>query len=239
MKKLVTVLVCAPCKEITPPCDEVEILYTDEDRTPHEIIENGIKQSKSKYVILTYGEIEIIDFNPLLTVLDNSSADIIAFDGGAAVKSNLFKGAIKDGSDKFSAEFFAVMGAKSVENTDLKPFTVKNASYSYDKADEERLKAVLDEFKKCKAKLQKDVFSFAFDLLCERLIAFYTAAVIAVHTGEISAETLVNFDLKLKQNIVLYIAMQKRFTAANLQKLREKKFKTNFLTFAKLKRSLK
>ncbi|MDE5728695.1 MAG: hypothetical protein K2I20_00780 [Clostridia bacterium] len=60
-----------------------------------------------------------------------------------------------------------------------------------------------------------------------------------IHKNEISADELKELDLKLKQNIVLYIAMQKRFTAANLQKLREKNFKINFLTFNKLKKSLK
>lgn len=239
MKKLVTVLACAPCKEILPPCDEVEILYTDESRTPHEIIENGLKQAKSKYIILTDGGFEITDIKPLLEVLNGSSADLITFVGGAAVKAGLFKNAPKGDRDKFTTEFYAVLGAKSIENTNFKPFIFKNAPVAFDKADKERLATVLDEFKKCKARLQKDVFTYAFDLLCAKLIVFYSAALIAIHKNEISADELKEFDLKLKQNIVLYIAMQKRFTAANLQKLREKNFKINFLTFNRLKKSLK
>ena len=239
MKKLLTVLVCAPCKEISPPCDEMEILYTDENRTPHEIIENGIKQSKSKYVILTDGEFEITDSKSILNVLNDSPADLIAFDGGTAVKSALFKDALKSENDKFSTEFYAILGAKSIESTKLKPFALKSSSNYYSEKDNERLKKVLDEFKKCRARLQKDVFTYAFDWLCNKLIIFYTEALISVHKGEIPADYLKEFDLKLKQNIVLYIAMQKRFTAANLQKLREKDFKTNFLTYNKLKKCLK
>lgn len=238
MKKLVTVLACTPCKEILPPNDEVEVLYTDENRTAHEIIENGLKQARSKYIILTDGGFEITDLPPLLDVLRGSSSDIVTFIGGAAVKSGLFKGALKGDGDKFTTEFFAVLGAKSIENTNLNPFTFNKTPCFYEGDDAERLKSVLDEFKKCKARLPKDVFTYAFDLLCEKLIIFYSAALIAVHKGEIPAETLKEFDLKLKQNIVLYIAMQKRFKAANLQKLREKNFKINFLTCNKLKKSL-
>ena len=51
-------------------------------------------------------------------------------------------------------------------------FTLSAALWDYD-SDESGLLRVCGEFKRVKAKLSKEVYSFAFGLICEKLIDFY------------------------------------------------------------------
>ena len=121
----------------------------------------------------------------------------------------------------------------------LKPFKFTTQRAEYSLTDEAKLEETLEEFKKSKAKLNKAVDSFIFDVLCARLTTFYICAMIAVYRKEATAEGLLDFDKRLKENIVLYLALEKRFPAADLKKLREKNFKISLITYNKFKKIIK
>ena len=244
MKKAVSIIVCRSVSEVPPEPDEAEILYTEENRVFAEIVQNAIKQAKGKYVILCGQAFEFEDCVGLINKLSASNADIIVFDGATALKTALFKGFLPAG-DKSTAEISVLLSAKSIEKSNIRPFAAeKKASADNDRAVysekvQSELSAALKEFKKCKSKLAKDVYTFAVDTICNRLTYFYASAMLAVRNKQISAGVLTDFDIALKENVVLYLAMDKRFTPANLGKLRKKNFEISFLTAKKLEKFLK
>ncbi len=61
---------------------------------------------------------------------------------------------------------------------------------------------------------------------------------LAIKCGEVDGEELVKFDGRLKSEIVLYLALEKNFTAAKLSKLRKKNFKISYFTAKKFKKIL-
>ncbi len=62
---------------------------------------------------------------------------------------------------------------------------------------------------------------------------------LAVKSKAIPLSALTDFDALLKENVVLYLAMDKRFTPANLGKLRKNGFAISFLTAKKLEKFLR
>lgn len=233
-------LVCLKTeKEIVCDDEFYDVLYTDEDRPQEEIIKNGIKQCKSKYVLLTDGNFEILNVKPLIEAADNAAEDVLSFTGGRLYKASVLKGlGGKEIGDRFLTEFFAAIASKSVKTFEIEPFKLNNEPFCYFDGLDGQLLFVTEAFTKCKAKLNKDVFTLVFDMLCERLVLFYLSAILAVKGKKMKVGSLLNFDLQLKKNIVLYLAVQKRFTAASLIKLREKKFAVSFFTAKKLKKAL-
>ena len=63
-------------------------------------------------------------------------------------------------------------------------------------------------------------------------------AMVAIREGNLAVEQFKAFDGKLKAEIVLYLALEKRFTAAKLHKLRDKDFKISRWTAKKFKKIL-
>lgn len=241
MKQIVTIIVCEKLnKEIDSPQNGLDIMYTDEDRTCAEIIHGGVKQSKSKYTVLVDSDFTLLDADVFLQAAESSNADILTFNGGYCFKTSILKGLdLDDCGDRYSAEIFAALASKSVAGLDIQPFRFTGTHTPYSEETKVRLMRCLDEFKVSKAKMPKDVYSFAFDMILGRLVTFYLTAILAVRAGETTAESLIEFDLKLKENIVLYLALEKRFTAADLKKLRENNFKISFFTANKFKKLLK
>ena len=243
MKKLLSIVLCNNAGEdLPPPDDGAEILRLDEaDDNPKALYEL-IKQTKGKYVAIIDTDCTVNgeDFTSLLKACDEASADILAFDGGYALKAATLKGvAAKLYTDRYGAEIYTAFNSKEIARVTLKPFTFTAQRAHYSLTDEEKLEETLEEFKRSKAKLTKAVYSFIFDILCARLVTFYTCAMIAIYRKETTAEGLIEFDKRLKDNIVLYLALDKRFTAADLKKLREKNFKIGLITYNKFKKLIK
>lgn len=240
MKKVVSIIVCRQVSSVPPEPDGAEILYTEENRGFAEIVQSAIKQAKGKYTVLCGQGFTFEDCGGLLNKLEASNADIVAFDGAVAFKTSLFKGLLPEG-DKSTAEILALLSAKSVEKSNIKPFAPEKTTdgRGYSENIQKELSSALKEFKKCKSKLPKDVYTFAVDTICTQLTYFYASAMLAVRNKLISAENLKEFDAVLKENVVLYLAMDKRFTPANLAKLRKKNFEISFITAKKFEKFLK
>ena len=73
----------------------------------------------------------------------------------------------------------------------------------------------------------------------KKLITFYICAAVAIREKQLEAEKLKEFDAKLKENIVLYLALEKKFYPADIKKLREKDFKIGFIQYNKFKKLIK
>lgn len=233
MKKLLTILACEKVNNDTDPqVEEIEFIEADE--------KNGIKQAKGKYTLLLDGDVAFFDIEPFFGELEKATADIVAFEGGHCFKSSVLKGlSLKDDNDRYSVEILAANASKSIYRSEIRPFSFNGVRTGYSDGVAERLEEALAEFKKSKAKLPKDVYSFVFDMICQRLVSFYMSAMLAVRKKQIEAETLLNFDAQLKEDIVLYLALEKRFTAADLKRLRDKKFKLDIFTALKFEKILK
>ena len=244
MKKLLSIVLCNnACKELTVHDESAEILRLNEteDGNPKALYDI-VRQTKGKYAVIIDTDCTVNgeDFAALLKACDETSADILSFGGGYALKTSTLKGVpAKLYTDRYGAEIYTAFNSKEIAEVEFKPFkfTVQRAKYSL--TDEEKLEETLEEFKKSKAKLNKAVYSFIFDILCTRLITFYICAMVAIYRKETTAEELLEFDKRLKDNIVLYLALEQRFTAANLKKLREKNFKINLITYNKFKKIVK
>lgn len=241
MKQIVTVIVCEKLEsEVNSPVSGLDIMYTDESRSCAEIIHGGVKQSKSRYTVLVDSDFSLSDVQPFLDAADSSNADILTFDGGYCFKTAVLKGLdIENCGDRYSAEIFAALSSKSISKLEMQPFEFKGTHTPYSEEAQARLVKCLDVFRLSKSKLPKDVYSFAFEIILSRLVTFYITAILAVRSGEITVDRLTEFDSKLKENIVLYLALEKRFTYANLKKLRESYFKISFITANKFKKLLK
>ena len=214
--------------------EEVELFGTDSGKSLYEII----KQAKGKYTVIADCDL-ICELSPdFYNELDGVNSDILLFDGGYCHKTSLLKSVPqKLCSDKFTAQTYASLSAKSIAKLDkFKPFEFSPVKAEYSETDEENLYGILEEFKKAKSRLTKDVYSFTLDLICTKLVSFYTGAILAIRAGKIPCERLKEFDEKLKENIVLYLTLDKRFTAADLPKLRKNNFKPGFFTYNKLKK---
>lgn len=237
MKKLLTVAVCDKPSGQTAPNAETEILYAEivNEKTLSELF----KQAKGKYTVLVEGDFTFEDNGNFTKKLDKENADIITFDGGCFVKTSILKNLpIKSCVDIFSAEMFGAFTAKTVLKTDLKLFNFSAVCEEYSETAEENLTEILREFKISKARLNKDVYAYITDALVIKLISFYISAMLAIRRKTVEADALKKFDLKLKENIVLYLALEKRFIVADLKKLREKDFKISFLQYKKFERAL-
>lgn len=241
MKKLLTIIECEKLNNRFDPqvVEEIEFIAAREEIAHDENIKNGIKQAKGKYILLIDCDAAFKTVLPFFEELEKTSADIFTFDGGYCFRSAVLKGLSLKDDDKFSTEISATMASKSIAKSEIRPFSFNRAHTEYSDGVLERLESALAEFKKSKAKLSKDIYSFAFDIICQRLEDFYISAALAVRKKQLDAEKLVEFDAQLKENIVLYLGLEKRFTAADLKKLRDKKFKIDLFTALKFEKILK
>lgn len=218
----------------------VEILTVDKGQDSAEFLRAAIRAAKGKYMLITDGEFRFADIQPFLSAAEKSAADILAFDGGYCFKTALLRGLnIKNIRGRDFTELLATFAAKSVAKTAGKPLNFRNTTGKYSDELQADLTAAVKEFGASKAKLPKNVYTFAFDLTCEKLIQFYMGAMLTMRAQKREPDGLVAFDRALKEQIVLFLALEKRFTAAKLSKLREKQFKISFLTAKKFELALK
>lgn len=233
MKKLLTIVVCgqSDSERSDTIYDGAELVYADGNLT------NAVKQAKGKYIIIENRTFLFKDVQFFLDALETATQDIVRFNGGNAYKNSLFKG-VADSENCFAYCTCAAFYAKTVAYFEYAPFTLSAALWDYD-SDESGLLRVCGEFKRVKAKLSKEVYSFAFGLICEKLIDFYMRSLIAIREKSVTPDRLAEFDKCLKDEIVLYLALDKRFDNGALQKIRKKGFKISALTCRRYRKLLK
>lgn len=163
---------------------------------------------------------------------------MVVFVGGTAIKTSIIKGVVKDCKDLFSCFILSVLSCKTVLKSVYLPLTFEKSETLFNEDSYSGLLLASEEFVKAKAKLSKDVYSHALNSLCARLVTFYLTAMIAIREGKMDKETLISFDSRLKAEIVLYLALEKNFTAGKLSKLRKKDFKISRFTAKKFKKLL-
>ena len=233
MKKLLTIVVSGQSDggRSDTLYSGVELIYADGK------LQSAIKQAKGKYILIENRTFLFKDVQPFLNALETATQDIVRFNGGSVYKSALFKG-VADGDDCFAFCTLAAFNAKTVAYFEYAPFLFSQLSSDYE-TEQSGLTQICSEFKRVKAKLCKDVYSFVFDLICERLLIFYMCALIAIREKKLSADKLLEFDKNLKDEIVLYLALDKRFEGGKLPKIRKKGFKISGFTAKKYKKLLK
>lgn len=239
MKKLLTIACFAASDVIKSFNGGVELFYTDINENRDDFFVRAVKQAKGKYIVFIDREILSADLLPLLQIVETSRADIIAFRDGAAIKVNVLKGVDpKLIYDSFCCNLYAAFNSKSIFVSDCRPFKFAYYENAYDDKTAVCILNGITTFKKVKAKLPRAVYTYSFEILCSQLISFYVSNIIAIKEGKISADKLIDFDKKLKSEIVLYLALEKRFTAAKLNKLRAKNFKISGWTAKKFRKFL-
>lgn len=239
MKILLTLVVCMKNGDegSKPLYDGIELIYPSGDETEKDFLARAVKAAKGKYSVVCDREFLLSDVQSVLNIIDKNTADMVCFTGGIAIKTSILKG-IKDYEDAFSFRLAGVMGCKNLLKTVYNPFTFDKKNGAFKEENVAGLLCSAELFGKVKAKLNKEIYTYAFNMLCDKLALYYLHAMLAIRDGTMQAEALIEFDNKLKAEIVLYLALEKRFTYAKLQKLRDKQFKISWLTAKKFRKVL-
>ena len=120
--------------------------------------------------------------------MEKNNADILVFEGSVLFRPSVLKSLPqKYCEDKFCAEIFAAYNSSSVIKTSIRPFTFNAGSCETEK---QFIIYALDEFSKIKSKLNKEIYTFALDYICEKLSEFYARAILAVHGGNMNVEEI-------------------------------------------------
>lgn len=237
MKTLLTIVACnesGPCEG----ADGVEFLYPEQGEKQKDFLLRAAKSAKGKYVVLCESA-RIAETAQLLSIIDKNASDLLCFTGGAAIKTSVFKSGVKDCTDLFSCRVLSVLGCRSILKTTYTPLYIKKSANTFTSDNIDGLLCSAETFGKCKAKIEKEIYSYASNMICDRLVKFYMYAMLAIKEGNMSLNELTAVDSKLKAEIVLYLALEKRFTAGKLHKLRDKNFKLSPLKTMKFKKLLK
>lgn len=241
MKNLLSIVVsCATGeKHASTLYDGIELIYPEENEKEKDFILRAIKNAGGKYAVLLEKKFMFADVNSLLNILDKNSPDMVCFTGGTAIKTSIVKGVVKDSADLFSLVVLSVLSCKTVLKSTYMPFSFERREVNFTEANYTGIITAATAFGAAKAKLSKDVYSYVLNALCARLISYYLFAMVSIKEGSMDNETLVAFDNRLKSEIVLYLALEKNFTAAKLNKLRKKNFKISRFTANKFRKILK
>lgn len=239
MKKLLTIVVCGRAEEerAASSCDDIELIYTENNEAG---LAEYIKQAKGKYTYIAPSSFIFKDVKLMVSALSESDYDVVSFAVGSAAKTSLFKGLnFKESDCAFLYKIFAGFAAKSVNRLQYAPITYDGEDVPFDEGVKDAILIASAEFKKVKAKLARDVYNYVSDLLIRKLSEFYVRALLAIREGKYDGAKLGEFDAKLKGEIVLYLALEKRFPVAKLQKIRDRGFKISGFTAKKLKKTLR
>lgn len=240
MKILLTIVVNDDLGTRNAPIlyDGIEIIYPEENEIEKDFISRASKIGKGKYTVLSDRKFRLADLNSLLNILDKNSADMVSFEGGIAIKSSLVKNAVKNCTDLFSCLILSVLDCKTVLKTPYIPFAFNKYQPVFSEENNEGIILAAEAFSREKATLSKDVYSYCLNTLCNRLVTYYIYTMLAIKNGDVEGEKLVKFDNRLKSEIVLFLTLEKNFTAAKLSKLRKKNFKISYFTAKKFKKIL-
>lgn len=241
MKNLLSIVVSCDTgdKHASTLYDGIELIYPEENENEKDFVLRAIKNAKGKYAVLVDKKFMFADMNSLLNILDKNSPDMVCFTGGTAVKTSVIKSVAKDCADLFSCFVLSVLSCKTILKSTYMPFTFIKRDVSFSDANYSGILIAAEAFGSAKSKLSKDIYSYTMNALCVRLVSFYLFAMVAIKDGKMERETLVSIDSRLKSEIVLFLALEKNFTAAKLNKLRKKNFKISRFTAKKFKKILK
>ena len=237
MKTLLT-LIALYRTDADEPCEGVEIIYSENNESEKDFVTRAIKAAKGKYAVLIHQKFKLADVNSLLNLLDKNSPDMFVFVGGTAIKTSVVKGAVKDCEDMFSCFILSVLSCKTILKSLYTPFLFIKSEVTFDEVNYSGLLIASEEFSSKKAKLSKDIYSHAMNALCSRLVNFYLVAMVAIKEGRLDGKKLIDFDGRLKAEIVLYLTLEQNFTGAKLTKLRKKGFRISGLTAKKFRKLL-
>lgn len=229
MKKVLTIAVFGNGANYNSMFEDAEIIEASDPL---------IKKSKSKFTVFLNGGFTYNDLKPLLAKAESANSDIITFEGGCLFKTSTLKYPEKV-TDNFSMQITSALLCKTIERTTLCPFKLAEDEMNCNEDAFERLKGTVKEYSSSKGKVPVEVYSFARDLICERLVLFYKCYMLAMRMGA-DKNKLVEFDKDLKEmDVVLYKVFENRFDHSSLEKLRAKNFKISFITANKYKKELK
>ena len=239
MKILLTVVVSADVARSNSDTlyEGIELIYPEEGESGKEYLSRAVKAAKGKFTVIADRKFLFADVQSLLNIIDKNTADVVSFLGNIAVRTAVLKG-IKELTDDFSLTLLGILGSKTVLKTVYNPFNFEHKAHAFTEENTTALLICAEAFGKVKAKLAKEIYSLAFGMLCDRLVIYYLYALLSIKDGNLDSGKLIAFDGKLKAEIVLYLALEKRFTYAKLQKLREKNFKISGWTARKFRKIL-
>ena len=197
-----------------------------------------LKKCKSRYTVFLQNGFSYHDLRLLLYKAEKATADIVTFEGGCLFKTSAVKYP-DEKTDIFTTQLSCALNCKSIEKTELAPFKLAKDEIDCNEGAFEKLTCVLNEYRTSKTKVPLDVYSYARDIICDRLILFYKSYMLAVKKGA-DNNLLVEFDKQIKSSdMVLYKVFENRFGHAKLEKLRAKNFKISFITATTYKMQLK
>lgn len=227
MKKILTIAVWGEDLNLNPEFEEVEIIKADDA---------WLKKCKSKYAVFLNSGSAYCDLRPLLDRAESSSADIIAFTDGCLFKTSSIRH-IDAGADIFNMQISCILSCKSIEKTSFTPFNLTKNTDCGEAA--EKLISAVKDYTSAKTKVPVDVYSYARDIICERLVLFYKSYMLAMRSGA-DGSLLAELDRQIKAlDVVLYKVFENRYGHAELEKLKTKNFKISFITAIKYKSQLK
>lgn len=241
MKKVLTIIVCNKFDgEIAAPYDDIEVLYTDGEYDCSDIIKNAVKQANGKYIAFCDGAVDVLNAEALSAALQKASCDIMEFESGILFKAQVVRAvSSKDVTGRIALEIKAALNARDFVMTKIAPLNLHNERCLYSDKNSDMLLSVIDDFNKQKSRVSKETYAFAREMLCGVLYYFYADAMLKIRKGSLQSQTFVQFDDKLKENIVLYLALGQKFKNLKLQKIRDKKFKIGLFDEMALKSILK
>lgn len=240
MKILLTIVVCDinGGKRTESLHDGIEIIYPEDGENEKDFLNRAARLARGKYVLTCVRGFRLYDVQPLLNILDKNPADMVCFVGGCVIKTAIYKGTVKECLDSFSCRALAVMDCKSLLKTVYNPFLFEKEPSEFTDENAAALLACAKQLGAIKGKRPNEIYSYASHMICDRLVVYYLFAIIAIREGKLTVDKFKAFDGKLKAEIVLYLALEKNFTAAKLHKLRDKDFKISRFTVRKFKKLL-
>ena len=173
MKNILTILVKCDSETSHPSSlyDGIDIIYSEKE-SEKDFVLRAIKNATGKYAVLLEQKFKFANINSLLNVLDKNSPDMVIFDGGTAIKTPIIKGIVKNCEDVFSCVVMSTLSCKTVLKSDYVPFSFDNCETVFTEENYDGLLAAAREFIDVKAKLSKEIYAFAMNALCSRLITF-------------------------------------------------------------------
>lgn len=233
MKKLLTIAVFGRENVYdNSMLEEVEIISAEGENALARL-----KKSKGLYVTFLLDGFKYGDVRQLFQKLTKDGADIITFAGGQCFKASALK-PNEFGGDIFNCVLSAVLGAKSVEKTALAPFKLAESEMDCSDGAFGKLDRALKEYSAAKNRVPVEVYSYARDVICDKIVPFYRCYTLAVRMGA-DNKKLAEFDKRFKDcDLVLYKVFENRFGHAELEKLRLKNFKISFITANRYKKML-